>query len=391
MLTRAVLVVGVLLLAGACSPEAEADGTGLAAPSWTIMETAPDSIGAPLDMVGGPAGFVARGEDGVAVSADGTSWTLASPPRWRSEQSDLATDGTAIYLTGNSENPQEQYVWRYAGEGQWDEPVILRADTPLSQYSSFGRWAMVVGNGQVVLTRLDSMKEIIEMWVAPVGSRVFAHGSILVQPWENTTHDDWLPPQVITIEAGIYVFHQEMYGAVDLVLVPPSTAEAIKRLPETARMEVLAVNGERLAVHGSLLEMLASDDPEYVEDPYNDGSNEGYRTTAWCASGADLRSGSIDMGDVPDAGVGLFVGTVMVAFGSGFMLLGSTIADENAYGVAGVWTSSDGCSWEKSPVRANGLDRAQWLAGIATSGEVTLLLGKAEDPQGQRAVLWRAT
>jgi hypothetical protein len=101
-------------------------------------------------------------------------------------------------------------------------------------------------------------------------------------------------------------------------------------------------------------------------------------------------SGVIDLGRMPDAGVvprDQQRPILVHPWGSGFMAVGGTTGATN---VGVVWTSPDGVTWTRMPVRDNGFDQVVKLMAVASSRGVTYLFGVTDHPPAQRVRLWQA-
>ncbi len=103
-------------------------------------------------------------------------------------------------------------------------------------------------------------------------------------------------------------------------------------------------------------------------------STDGPSPIAWYRrDGEPWQRTELDPGRLPDAGVEpanmRFVSRVY-RWGSGFLGLGVTAM------ASGVWTSADGMSWHRTPVRDNGFESSHQLR-LATDGKTSLLLRKS--------------
>jgi hypothetical protein len=104
----------------------------------------------------------------------------------------------------------------------------------------------------------------------------------------------------------------------------------------------------------------------------------------------EWRVGTIDVGRLPDAGVvprtKLTVRSVL-PWRDGFLAVGT--ASQGGAGI--VWTSPDGSTWTRMPVRANGFDQVGYLFAAVSTGRGAFVLGLDRDLTGQNLTAWPAS
>ncbi|ANZ41899.1 hypothetical protein BBK82_44165 [Lentzea guizhouensis] len=362
------LVLAAMLLLAACSsPPPPPEFTP---PTWT-RQTVPTLPHARLDSIHGAVGwnggFVIAGsytepappnDEGrvnntpavLHMSADGQTWREVIPP----DIGDLAW-GDAAAARGD-----HAYVLGHTGVrpvlltsegGVWTKlelPGGVFTDKPTS-IGAGPRGVVVVGFANY---RMGDKVKGLRLWFSPDG-REFGDPVVLTTQQVYTGY----LPRVLATDTGFLV-----YGAMPSSGRPERRAELLfesadgrdwraagDELPDPPdgqhhdRLTAAQHNNGTTVLFGSL------NNPDNPED--SDTGLTGWYRRAGESSWTQLAD--IDPGKLPDAGVvpkpQRRVDHV-VKWQSGFLALGATRAD------AAVWTSPDGLTWTKMPVRDNGFE-----------------------------------
>ncbi|GIG67814.1 hypothetical protein [Phytomonospora endophytica] len=360
------------------------------APAWEALGTAGLPEASFADIAGGDPGFVllvkpygSNYATAILTSKDGREWTATPPPGWRDGNVAVADDGRRIYLTGPGADDREQLIWEYTGDGEWSEPVALPVE-PVAAYVLEGfYWALEVVDGEVYAARVDETAGTSTLWSSVDGYTAIE--TPLRPRAERSSSFSHLPLNAAVTPWGTALLHRSVRGRLQMSIAPGDLSGLPEQIPDTTIITGLAVNGGNVAVHGDVYSWLQPGDPNYVEDDLG-GFNERSVREAWCADGA-LTPATVDVGRLPDIGVGGYFVNEAVAFRYGFLLLGGSNPDNYSQGISGLWTSPDGCAWTKDDVAANRFDEARELLGAAVGNGVTLLVG--ENTQGYGLLLWR--
>ncbi len=386
------VLVAVLLLVGCSSPPPPS----ITPPTWT-KQPAPtlprERLHSVHGAVGWSGGFVVAGNyvklsgtpgqpnETPAVlhmSADGRTWRQVTPPdigafAWGQA---AAAHGDRAYVVGHN---GAQPVLLTSEGGVWtkiDLPGGVFTDNPVS-ITAGPRGVVVVG----FYRKGNQSAKGLRIWHS-------ADGKQFGEPVELTKaalYSSYLP-EVITTGRGFLI-----HGAVPYKGRPQRRDELLfesadgrdwqpvgGELPDPpegrhhGRITAAEHNNGMTVLFGSL------DNADNPED--SDAGLTGWYRRDGESSWTKLAD--IDPGRLPDAGVvpkpQRRVDQV-VKWQTGFLAIGSAQAD------AAVWTSADGLTWTKMPVRDNGFEKVS-LAGFLSDGGLDVLLGQSDG--AATAELW---
>ncbi|WP_189226569.1 hypothetical protein [Saccharothrix coeruleofusca] len=362
---RGLALAALLLAACTAAPE-----PAPRPPRWTKVATdLPEDVTV-THVAGWDGGLVAAAgfDQPVAFASDnGERWWPAAPDGL-TQVIGVAGHGGNGYLLGLRAGGAA--VWRTDDGRRWESTPLEGAfpeDTALA-VAAGPRGVVVAGYGPWDAT--SSSRQDVRTWHSRDG-REFDRTSVL----ELGELDGLMPPQLTATSDGFLL--QDVWG-LDTPFLHGSRNgldwhDLSQGLPKGALVVAAGAGGTTVA-------LTREGDPALAVE-----------LGAWYRrAGENWRSGSIDLGELPD--VGALPRSQQEArdvrpWGDGFIAVGSAM---DAYaGTGAVWISADGVTWRKEPVRDNGFDTASEFTAIAaTAGSVFLFGTRRSDDAG--VVLWRA-
>ncbi|MGW4112149.1 hypothetical protein ACWEFJ_14845 [Actinosynnema sp. NPDC004786] len=370
------VVLSLLLLTGCAAAPAP---TPFEVPRWSPHDPGelPPALASlyVLDAAGWDGGLLVAGEyaaPALFTSPDGHAWTARAPEgfslflRGRS----VAAHASAAYVLGGSRD--EVVVWRTEDGERWERSPLPDSarDDPFMTIAAGPRGVVVIGYDHPAMglgaTDDPDGFQGFRVWHAEDG-RSFGQAV--------TIADDepaGVLPRLTATQDG-FLLHDSDLGLSDgtpLFRSADGTTWTYigDGLPQGYRDATGRI--------GSLTFVLGRD---------ADGLHARYRRDdepGWSA-------GSIDLGRLPDAGVTDRDHQWAVdahPWGRGALAIGRT--DDGAAGL--VWTSPDGITWTRMPVRDHGFDRLAEVPAVASTRDRTFLFGVVDSPPNQELRLWSA-
>jgi hypothetical protein len=316
------------------------------------------------------------------VSTDGRRWDLRLLPGGAAE-SLIAAPFAACRDTVYAVNADAGglVVWRTRDGKAWDDRRLpgsgLVGDHTLVTIAAGPRGVLVArANQDFTLPAGLPDKEALfgfESWYSPDGENFRRNGllplphTVSLEPGLVATQDGFLLHDTDAGSEGIYRSDTPLYQSPDGRHwthigdgLPKGSRHAVGRTGDLTFVLGQTADG-RVAAH-------------YKRDG----------ETRW-------RSGSIDPGALPDAGVRP-ADQLRISFvhpwKDGYLAVGTTTT---AQLTALVWTSPDGIAWTRMPVRDNGFDNDVRLSAIASSRGKTVLFGMSGISSSNTTVrLWEA-
>jgi hypothetical protein len=308
-------------------------------------------------------------EDHVLSSGDGVNWKDVSPPLYTganggelgAPQDLLATDGSNVYLIGSSDVGLD--VWT-DGVGGFDSTIGNGYEyysdqgnfLPVGIVSSHGcvYWAVAVfqqggvADGTPVL---GAAVERVDVWS-------YCNGSVAANPaalsYDVSDDVNWTDFKLTADSAGpVLLARGNEYRLFGAQLQKTRAIPADPMLTVTNGSTVVAAEVASANLGGQGVGQL------------------------WSSAGASVSPSRLPVGELPDAGVAPEAGQTVASGcseGKGFVLAGFTSPNQNE-AVGAVWTSPDGQSWSKMPVKQNELDQFSEILGVGCSPDGILLLG----------------
>lgn len=338
--------------------------------------------------IGWDGGLLVAGElpePALFLSTDGRQWVERSLPHGVSDHlrgQPFAAHGPTAYALGSVQGRMQ--VWRTEDGTTWERTPLPFSDG--DQSTAFAT-AIAAGPRGVLVARADQYDHGVEpgaahsprdsygfeFWHSADG-RVFRHAGTLplareagfLMPAVVATHDGFLLHDSDAYAEGAYRDDTPMYRSED--------GEDWEHI------------GEGLPIGSRLAAGRTGDLTFVLGDARGSGLDARYRRDgerSW-------RSGSIDLGILPDAGVrprGQQRVTLAHPWNGGFLAAGTTTEGERC-GL--VWTSPDGITWTRVPVRDNGFDQDVELAAVASSRGTTVLVGMVGIWPDHEVRIWRA-
>lgn len=367
---RVAAVCLAALLITACTAE-EAPEAPFSEPRWT-RTSVPTLQYEQLPRVRGAAGWQGgfavaseRADDVpvVHMSADGATWRriVISGLTELGQGDAVAGHGKHGYLLG--EGFHGPTVWTSEGDVWYRIPLPgARSGDLVSSISAGPRGVVVVGFGPMTsIATADALR----IWHSADGERFGEPVDVPmpgVYPYE--------PPLVTATDHGFLIYRITIaHDHATPALLESGDGRTWRDVGPQLIGWPAGVSRPKIdaATHngGMAVAFTNTADPVHEEDR-DRGLTAWYRQdgdTAWTATA------SIAPGRLPDAGVvPRWQRTVhqVIPWHSGFLALGWA-------GGAALWTSADGVTWAKTPVRDNGFDQAEKL-GFLSNGTVSLLL-----------------
>ncbi|WP_182876994.1 hypothetical protein [Microbispora sp. H10670] len=310
-------------------------------------------------------------DEGVYASKDGLNWHRATPEKMidcYSCNRIVAGYGEAAYLLGwNSHN--RLVVWRTENGEAWKAIPLTMEDL-----------------------NVDS----------PIGIRTtIAAGpfGVIVVGYDTYYPDNY---------HGVYVWHSYDGRVFDMKKIPyppdeMSCCAVAEATPHGFLLSMSYSGGTRVlssqdAVHWQgigadlkqvdAVQHMSGNASTVVAFPYNPKPGE---PQVWYHREGVWRPGTIDPGQLPDAGVVPASERRINAvhnWGSGFIAIGDTAVGETQEDAGLVWYSVDGSSWTRMPVRENEFDTTWALMDVAIYKNIAVLVGCRPEPG--YFIIWRA-
>ncbi|QQQ75123.1 hypothetical protein IOD16_29040 [Saccharothrix sp. 6-C] len=332
--------------------------------------------------IGWDGGLLVAGdypEPALFSSPDGRKWTEQAPEGFGDHLrgQPFAAYGSTAYVLGGAAG--EVAVWRTEDGTTWQRTPLPYGDLddPFMAIAAGPHGVLVVGSdGFDYAAGLEAEHTPedffgFEFWHSADGEEFRYAGDLTLA---RTVIG--ITPRVVATDDGFLLHDSGAYGVdvfrEDTPLYRSTDGESWQYVGDGLPI------GTRLAVGraGSLTFVLGQS-PSGLYARYRRDGDSGWS------------DGAIDLGRLPDDAVVPATGqwpTAVHPWGTGFIAIGRTERGEAGL----VWSSPDGITWTRSPVRGSGFDRLAELVAVASSRGETLLFGLEGFPPDVRVHLWRA-
>lgn len=363
------LVVALVLTAG-CA-------TGFEASRWTPVD-ARSPIPPWSNATAWDGGLLLAGGSPAVVltSTDAVEWRSVTPADAVSVAA-VAGHGATAYLLGWT--ARELVVWRSQDGTTWETiPLAVNETSPPDGLWDQRGFRIAAGSRGVLVTA-DRQGAGPLVWHSGDGS-----GFEPVPPLPGT--EDLVGRTFAVATTHGFLLH---LGSVYSSSGDPSSAPVSLfsssdgrhwedigiGLPEGSFIEAVGDNGSTTVVFT---------DPRPIS-----ASHVEREPAAWYRKDGGWREAAVDPGRMPDLAVAPADRRNIAEvrpWRTGFLATGQVIGGAGIVGAGIVWTSADGSSWTRVPVRENGFDKVKSMHSVAVGRETTLLVGYRDE----EASLWRS-
>ncbi|WP_026423546.1 hypothetical protein [Actinokineospora inagensis] len=379
MLTRAAPLVAVVLIAACATAVSPPFAPAFKDPVWTRLtpRNAPEFISG-SEFAGWDGGFLAAYSDythpvQVHTSPDGVVWRDTSPFAVRVDPRAVAGYGSSAYLLGW--HGGELVVNRTQDGATWTPTPLPLDKIPTEVLDTESLHATIVTGEHGVLVvgwanDLDEPNSDLYLWYSPDG-KIFPQPDI-----RPTTAVGWT--HIVNAAATPVGF---------LVVDSDLATTVLLASPDGHRWEDISVGFPQDAP-GYLFHLGANSSTTVVERrPVEDTTRPDNGHHIWYRRAGTWHPTDLAPGHLPDPGVVPVQDRNLTAlrnWGSGFIGAGGTTDGL----VGAVWTSPDGSTWPKVPVRANGFDQTIVIADVVTGNRRALAFG-VPDKVGAGSFIWQ--
>ncbi|WP_199440177.1 hypothetical protein [Umezawaea beigongshangensis] len=350
---RTCVVLAALLLAVSCTPDPGPAEPVERSPRWTALgrvwssaDSGLSSYGAAAGWDGGVALLTGTDPPTVLVSSDGRAWTVAELEGLAGVVSGtgVAGHGSTVHVLGTTADGAA--VWHSRDGRDWSATPV--PDTGGDQHLGIAagpRGVVVAGTRPAGVLGAGAG---LRVWYSPDG---VSFDKTVRTPSADVF--EGMAPQVVATADGFLLLPSPASGT-------PAVHSSTDGLHWQDIGAGLSEDSSGAAARSGSTTVVFADDltVRYRRDD----------DPVW-------RSGVVDVGHLPDAGVAPREYQQVVSvrpWHDGFLALGVTHQEPTT---AATWTSPDGATWTRAPVRDNHFDDVDRFVAAVTTTTATFLLG----------------